>query len=145
MITVKSWSWNRNQHSGAIMNVYKVVRVKNVDGNEKFKSLITAYPIEYKVGKKTYPVLESSLIFAFNNLEQAVHFSSTQIFSTNTAIFKAEAELYKETINLIVGETWQEWSIKQYWDTGYLERTRLTNVYPDTVFCKSITLLERIK
>lgn len=103
--------------------------------------------LDYAIGFITYPEIENSPLFAFNNLEDALEFKNYNVSS-----------LYGDEIFLCEGEEWEgglvfipnanftgAQSLIQWWsEREYLAEGRKWYLPEGTALCKWIKPLERI-
>lgn len=115
-----------------MITVYKVV---SVDGNQRKSFNIFSREdlnemleqigklLTYKIGTPTYPKSGMPALFAFKNLDSARVFMKGVIENRKFEIWKCQAEISSDQGQISPVFTWPD----------------------DTVFCDSITLLEKIQ
>jgi len=130
------------------MKVYKVVR--KLEG--KLRSAVMSgrmdndsTDLEYRIGEKTIPKIKDSLLMAFGYIESLQKFT----MYNNQEAYLADAEIaekheYPKALPSAYGASLE--TIEEFWMYPHLRRIAGIMEIPDgTVFCKSITLLEKVE
>jgi hypothetical protein len=107
--------------------------------------------VRYELGVATYPPrpIPNSYLFAFSSIEASTRFRDRTVGFQNLGdypIYKAEAEV-SELIPKLISTNIAVTAIAWFWsnDNFINSKSTYTTFAPDgTVWCKSITLLERL-
>lgn len=124
------------------MKAYKVVRKSAGKLRSAVMKTRNTTNLEYKVGEKTVPKIKGSLLLAFTDIERARDFT----LSRGLEVYLADVEMAprdERPTTLINPYSSDLETIKEFWIYRKIAGTMM--IPWGTVFCKSITLLEKVE